>query len=432
MDLKKAIWERRSIRAYKNEKIPKEIINNIIEAGIQAPSSCNQQMSYFILIEDEKLKKRLAEEAHFKFILKIPSPIFVITDKRFGDERLANIQGTAAAIQNMMLYAYSIGIGSCWIAGYGDKAIVKNLLKIPRHYHVLGCVAFGYPDKEELIIPIKRDINEITFVNQCNLEKTPTKNPDDWNYKDILSLSERAISAKSPEMGYHHLFKLELEKEVEYISIHLDDKVLSVYEVSGIFLFELAKNNKDKSFITITPSEKIAEWLRARARFLNLNNIEVKVTSLDKIKSNSFNSVICFELFNRLPKKEKENIIKNCKRILNKNGILIGSVLNKNSLYGFLFRKGVSRRYGPEISLSPFEIKNLLKKHNLEIIDIKGFNLIPSPSLFFKTGIPGRYTIFNRYMRYLSKIDLLEDSVHRSFIKNFCTTNIFIAKNLLK
>ena len=427
MDVKDAIWGRRSIRKFKKEKIPRNILDKILESGVQAPSSCNQQMFYYIIVDDDELKLKLEKEAGFKWIERIPNPIFVITDKRFGNEKFSNIQGAAAAIQNMLLYAYSLGIGSCWIAAYGDKAVVKKLLNIPHYFHVLGCVGFGYPD-EKPIPPIKRDSKEMTFVNKVNFSEEMSNNPDDWTYEDIQNLSARAIFAKSPDIGYYHLFSLELNKQLDYILERLGKNVLYLDDISGIYLFKLAERKPECKFTMVSHSDKIVEWMEEKAEYHKINNISFVHSKDLKLHKNDFDTVICLDQLNRLPAKNRYDTVNVAYRSLKKGGDLILSFLNKRSLYGSLFRKGVGRRYGPEISLAWPYVSKIIKENKFEIVERAGFNLIPSPRLFFKIGVPGRYTFLNRYMRFLAKYDFFEDSISKGFWARFSTTNIILAR----
>lgn len=427
MDLLEAIYGRRSIRKFKKEKIPRNILNKIFEIGVQAPSSCNQQMFYFVVVDNDKIKLRLEKEAGFKWINRIPTPLFVLVDKRFGNEKFANIQGASAVIQNMLLYTYSIGIGSCWIAGYGDKAVVKNLLNVPSYFHILGCVGFGYPD-EKPIVPIKRDIGEIAFYNKVNFPEKKSNNPDNWSYEDVIGLASRTIFAKSPDIGYYHLFPLELKNQLKYISNYIGKKVLYFDDVSGIYLFKLASLKPNSKFFMISSSEKVIEWMEEKRNFHKLDNINFIYSKNLDIGKSDFDTVLCLDQLNRLPSKNRYELILKCRKALKSDGNLIVSFLNKNSFYGYLFRKGVGRRYGPEISLPWSHIVDILKDNKFNIVKRTGFNLLPSFRLFFKMGVPGRYTFFNKYLRYLSKYDLQEDSVSGGFFARFSTTNIIIAK----
>src|SRR3989338_5252775 len=395
MDVKKAIWDRRSIRKFKKEKIPTSVLYDILDAGVQAPSSCNQQLFYFVLVDDPALKQKLEKEAGFKWVDRIPHPVFVVTDKRFGNEKFSNIQGASAAIENMLLYAYSLGIGSCWIAGYGDKAIVKRLLHIPSYFHILGCVGLGYPD-ERPIPPIKRSAREIIF-------------------------------AKSPDIGYYHLFPLELEQQLHFISSKLGKEVLYLEDISGIYLFKLAQMHQRISFTMVSSSKKVVAWMEEKAQHHKIKNISFVYSPDLTLPKKQFDTVLCLDQVNRLPSRQREQIIALAHRSLKKDSTLLLSFLNKRSLYGALFRKGVGRRYGPEISLTYGSLATLLNKQ-FTITERVGFNLLPSPKLFFKMGVPGRYTVFNPFMRYLARFNLLEGSTNSGFLARFSTTNILVAK----
>ena len=424
MELKQAIWGRRSIRKFKRKKIERKTIDKILEAGVQAPSSCNQQMYYFILIENNFIKKALEERAKFKWLDRIPNPIFVICDKRYGNERFANLQGASASIQNMILFAYSINIGSCWIAGYGDKAIVKEILNIPSYFHILGCIGFGYPDEKPLK-PLKRDIKEISFVDRTNFPKDGSNNPDKWEFKEINNLAERAIFAKSPDIGYYSLFDSQFKNEIRFLSNKIGEKNLVVYDVSGIYSIELAKKNNAKRFTILITGEKIKLWLEERIKLLQLKNITCEKGLIETHKG-EYDCILHLEILNRIPKKNHEIIIKESKRLIRKEGKIISSFLNKKSVYGVLFKKGIGRRYGPEISRTEKEIKEIYQKMDLKIKEEIGFNILPSFRLFFKTGIPGRYTFLNRYLRYLSKYNLLEKTISKNWPLKSISTNIFL------
>ncbi len=426
MDIKKAIWGRRSIRKFTKEKISTSVLYDILDAGVQAPSSCNQQLFYFVLVEDPGLKKQLEKEAGFKWIDRIPHPVFVVTDKRFGNEKFSNIQGASAAIENMLLYAYSLDIGSCWIDCNGDKAIVKRLLHIPSYFHILGCVGFGYPD-ERPIPPIKRGVREITFINRVPFPDQATNDPEDWAYKDIQSMAARAIFAKSPDIGYYHLFPLELEQQLQFISLKLGKDVLYLEDISGIYLFKLAQMNPRSSFVMVSSSKKVVAWMEEKAHYHALKNISFVHSADLTVSKKQFDTVLCLDQVNRLPSHQREQIIALAHHSLKRGGSLLLSFLNKRSLYGTLFRKGVGRRYGPEISLAYGPLATVLRKY-FTITERVGFNLLSSPRLFFKMGVPGRYTVFNPYIRYLTRFNLLEASTSSGFLARFSTTNILLAQ----
>lgn len=143
MDLNKTIYKRRSIRLFVDKKVEESKIKQIIESGIQAPSACNRQSWKFkILTDPEKIK--LVNIGGADFIKKAPVAILVaypFSSDAYSDE----IQSASACIQNMLLKATEIGLGSCWVCHLPAKWRVRKLLNIPKHYNIIACPVFGYP-----------------------------------------------------------------------------------------------------------------------------------------------------------------------------------------------------------------------------------------------------------------------------------------------
>lgn len=146
------IKTRRSIRKYKNIKVDLEKINLILEAGRWAPSSGNLQNWYFIVVQDKKKINKIAEYCMQPWISTAPLVIVVCSDTErvvdwYGERgRFYSIQNIAAAVQNMLLQAHSIGLGSCWIGAFNEEKI-KELLKIPKNIEVHAIITLGYPDE---------------------------------------------------------------------------------------------------------------------------------------------------------------------------------------------------------------------------------------------------------------------------------------------
>ncbi|MBI5205849.1 MAG: nitroreductase family protein [Nitrospirae bacterium] len=177
-----AIKKRRSVRSYDPKPIPKDIMNAIIEAGNQAPSAMNSQPWRFVVVEDKALKKKLLNAAlpnakkilehvkdsdpeRYKTIMKryeemedpiyysAPSILFVIGSGRYADH------SCPLACENIMLSAYSLGIGSCWV-GFGsmvtDNADVIKALELKDDEKIFGPILLGYP-KAHTEPPQKRE-----------------------------------------------------------------------------------------------------------------------------------------------------------------------------------------------------------------------------------------------------------------------------------
>lgn len=166
-----AIRKRRSVRSYEEKPVPKEILNAIIDAGNQAPSAMNSQPWRFVVVEKAELKKKLlsaalpharniiesvkdADPERYTQIMKryneLPDPIyysapvvlFVIGSGRYADH------SCPLACENIMLAAYALGIGSCWV-GFGsmvtgDQEVIKAL-DLGKDEKIYGPIVLGYP-----------------------------------------------------------------------------------------------------------------------------------------------------------------------------------------------------------------------------------------------------------------------------------------------
>jgi nitroreductase len=137
------ILNRRSIRDYQDKEIPDDVLAEILEAGRQSPSAANRQPYHFVVVTDTKLKQELGGLLS-RFLKKAPvilvgcaNPKAILTGK------WATID-TTIALENMVLAAWSLGIGSCWVGSFNEQK-VKELLKIPNNWNVVALLPLGYP-----------------------------------------------------------------------------------------------------------------------------------------------------------------------------------------------------------------------------------------------------------------------------------------------
>jgi nitroreductase len=151
MDVKEAIRERRSIRAYTREPVPDDHLRQVVRAGMQAPSAGNLQSRRFYVVANAKRRRELAAAAlNQGFIHEAPLAIVVCADHRIRREygergvELYCLLDCAAATQNMMLCAYALGLGTCWVGAF-DEAKVAGLLDLPSHLRPVVIFPVGYP-----------------------------------------------------------------------------------------------------------------------------------------------------------------------------------------------------------------------------------------------------------------------------------------------
>jgi nitroreductase len=146
MSLVDVVLDRRSIRRYEQKEIPKDILDKILEAGRQAPSAANKQPWHFIVLTDYEIKKELSKGLFNRFIKDAPVTIVGCAHKDLIAGKWSMVS-TTIALQNMVVAAWAMGVGSCWIGDFNEER-VKRLLSIPENWNVVALVSFGYPSEK--------------------------------------------------------------------------------------------------------------------------------------------------------------------------------------------------------------------------------------------------------------------------------------------
>lgn len=139
---------RGSIRKYTDELVREEKVMEILEAGRWAPSGLNNQPWRFVIVREKK--EALASLTRYAHIIKEANLcIAVFLDKASSYDRTKDLLAIGAAIQNMLLCAFSVGIGSCWLGEIlNRKEEVNVLLRVPQEIELVAVIALGYPNEK--------------------------------------------------------------------------------------------------------------------------------------------------------------------------------------------------------------------------------------------------------------------------------------------
>jgi len=167
MDTFKAIYGRRSIRAFSKIDVTRTQLTRILDAGRQAPSAGNLQPWELVVVRDSNRKMALARAAHGQyFIAEAPIVVIVCVHParsawRYGDRGadLYCLQDTAAFIQNMLLASYAIGLGSCWVGAF-DEARAAEAIEAPDTIRPVAIIPIGSP-AESPSAPTRRSLEDI-------------------------------------------------------------------------------------------------------------------------------------------------------------------------------------------------------------------------------------------------------------------------------
>ena len=138
------IISRRSYRKFLNETIEKETILKILDCGRWAPSGLNKQPWEFIVIESD-IKERIATQTKYGHVIKsAPVCIAVYYNKDRGYSYIKDIQGVAAAMENMLLAIHLLGLGGVWLGEIiNQHKGVDEIFEVPDNFEFMGVIAFG-------------------------------------------------------------------------------------------------------------------------------------------------------------------------------------------------------------------------------------------------------------------------------------------------
>jgi nitroreductase len=149
-----AIYNRRSIRKYKTEAVEKEKVEALIKAATYAPSSNNRQPWVFIVCDERKAVDSVrATHPYSAMLEEAPVAILVCADLSvYPKDAVSDIYklDCAAAVQNILLEAYDLGLGTCWlgVSPYEKRmADLAALFNLPSNIVVHSVIAVGYPNE---------------------------------------------------------------------------------------------------------------------------------------------------------------------------------------------------------------------------------------------------------------------------------------------
>lgn len=211
MNIFECIFNRRSVRSFKSDSVDDKLIGVMLYSATHAPSSGNTQDWRFIVVKDEKTKKKLAEASlRQRFIANAPVVIVVCIDKekaimRYGErgETLYSVQDTANATMIMMLAAHALGLSTCWIGAF-DEDKVGHILELPNQLRPVVVMPIGYSDE------IPKKPKRIPFEHSTSVDTFGKK----YDIAYAVQPGDKLKEYKFKQIGDHleEIFKEKLEK----------------------------------------------------------------------------------------------------------------------------------------------------------------------------------------------------------------------------
>jgi nitroreductase len=170
MEFYDVVQKRLSVRSYKPDPVPEEVLNRILEAGRLAPSAKNYQPWRFIIVKDPAIRQALVPACRGQGSVG-QAPVVIcaccVIDqvwKGMGGYWSAEAVDITIALEHMMLAATAEGLGTCWIGAFLE-AEVKKVLAIPDGVKPIALTPLGYPARESKPQP-RKPLSEITCADQ--------------------------------------------------------------------------------------------------------------------------------------------------------------------------------------------------------------------------------------------------------------------------
>jgi nitroreductase len=174
MDFLDLVRKRQSERKYSPRPVPRDVVERCLEAARLAPSACHSQPWTFIVVDDEELRRKLAEAAFSgvyamnAFAREAPVFIVVVTERSKYAARLGgqfrgvqySLIDIGIACEHMVLQAAEEGVGTCWLGWFNEKA-VKQILDLPREAKTDIILSMGYPASELVKEKKRKALREI-------------------------------------------------------------------------------------------------------------------------------------------------------------------------------------------------------------------------------------------------------------------------------
>ncbi|MGQ9759466.1 MAG: DUF6092 family protein [Candidatus Methanomethylicaceae archaeon] len=170
MDVYEVIKGRRSVRNYKEEPVPDEVVEKLLDAARWAPSGGNIQPWRFVVVKDRDLLD-LVRKVSPGYLGNAPLAIVICSDREWAyrvggalAEEYLTVADCSMAAVNITLAAHALGLGTCIVKSFSHMA-VKELLNIPKGVEPELMVIVGYP-AEVPKLPPRNPLSKITYLNR--------------------------------------------------------------------------------------------------------------------------------------------------------------------------------------------------------------------------------------------------------------------------
>ncbi len=372
-DFWRAIYERRSIRRFKPDPVPRDLVMQVLHAGIWAPSSCNYQMWDFVAVDDPAKNAALA--ALSAQMGNAPVNVIVSYGRDFSEDAWANIQSASAAIENMSLAAHVLGLGTFWITQTGDKERVREIVGLPEDRLVVAVLAVGYPANPPRSGPKRRPLAHVTHWNDYAGKPIPgSARPADWD-PELLAVYQRArvlngLRHNKPRAWEVRALEEALDRfvpagrEAPPAGAEHAPRWLDVLPCTGIVTERLARLRPGFRFDVVERTREVAEFVAGRTRpRAGMHGWPEARPDLPAPDAGAYDVVSCFYRLENLRPEDRPALVERLARWCKPGGTVLIAFVSARSYHDWsewlrARRKGlggVEYVLAPDPSIGPFE-----------------------------------------------------------------------------
>jgi nitroreductase/SAM-dependent methyltransferase len=408
MDFWEVLYQRRTTRRFDPARpVPREIVLELLDAALIAPTSCNLQMWDFVVVDDPDQREKLGKLS--LQVLTAPVTIFVAYGKEYSEEGHANVQSAAAAMMAMSMAAHVLGIGTFWINQLGPRDKVGAILGLPPDREVVAGLAVGWPQVYPTRVPRRRAFEHVVHWNHFAGHAIPSSpRPDDWNldlirdYQHARVLNGNRYNKSRPWELAGALAASDRLSPPDETTTPAEDapRWLDVLPVHGLFTGAMSRRHRDHRWAVLELSADVAEFAARRCPAqVACESVVYDADDVDPLPAESFDRMTMLHRLEALPAPERQLLLASLHHMLRPGGRLLVRYVSSRSFHGladWLHARrggpgGVEYVLAPDPNLGPFEA--LAPGEVEQLVQRAGFRIVQRLS---EDAVPGHLEVDHR------------------------------------
>jgi nitroreductase/SAM-dependent methyltransferase len=392
MDFWEVLYERRTTRRFDPERpVPRELVLELLDAALIAPTSCNLQMWDFVVVDDPDQREKLGKLS--LQVLTAPVTIFVAYGKEYSEEGHANVQSAAAAMMTMSMAAHALGIGTFWINQLGPRDQVGAILGLPPDREVVAGLAVGWPKTYPTKVPRRRAFEHVVHWNHFAGQPIPSSpRPADWSldlirdYQHARVLNGNRYNKSRPWELASALSASDRLAPPDETSTPGEDapRWLDVLPVTGLFTGAMSRRHRDHRWSALELSADVAAFAAKRCPAqVACEPVVYDADDVDALPGASFDRMTLLNRLEALPPPERQLLLASLHGMLRPGGRLLLQFTSKRSFHGIAdwmhARRGgpggveyvlaPDPNLGPYEALSPGEVEELARRTGFRVVE---------------------------------------------------------------